>query len=112
MRYVRPRFVATLLGLLCFQASGQGQTLSITNYRFVSEQIVTSTQSRVTYRADLVNPGQNLASVAATVASQDPFGIRVVPGQGTLNFTNVPAHGQVTSTDTFTVIVTTGASLD
>ena len=44
-------------------------------------------------------------SVTATLTGLDPFNIRVAPGQGTLNFTPVPANSQVTSTNTFTIIV-------
>ena len=55
---------AVALGsLFSLVASGQAQcpgNLSITNYRFVSEQRVSLTLSNVTYTADLVNPGRRL----------------------------------------------------
>lgn len=84
----------------------------ITNYQFVSQARINSTQSDLTYRADVVNPGPGLTSLTATLTSLDPSVVRVVQGQGTLNFPAVPAYGQVTSSNTFTVLVNDGAPLD
>src|ERR1017187_10709665 len=107
MRNVR---LAMGVGLACVIPSllfGQGgNSLSIANYQLVNQQSVNSTQSRVTYRADLVNPGGAFTSVSATVASLNPFIIRTLPGQDTLNFAPVPANSQVTSNNTFTILVT------
>jgi hypothetical protein len=88
--------------LLSCGAIAQSQTLSITNYHVVNEQVLTASYSRITYRADLVNPGPALSQVTATVTTADPF-TRVIPGQDTLNFTDVPANGQVTSIDAFSI---------
>src|ERR1017187_3330526 len=105
MRCVRPAAFAALVFSAGSLAFGQGTTLSITNYQYVSEQRVTLTTSNVTYRADLVSPGVALASASATLTSLDPFSVRVVPGQDTLHFAPVPAKGQVTSSNTFTILV-------
>jgi hypothetical protein len=100
--YVRSPSILTFAVLLSSGAVAQSQTLSITNYRVVSEQVLTATYSRITYRADLVNPGPAQSQVTATVTTVDPF-TRVITGQDTLNFTDVPANGQVTSIDSFSI---------
>src|ERR1019366_5569551 len=46
-----------------------------------------------------------LASATATLTSLNVVSFRVVPGQDTLQFGPVPAGGQVTSTNTFTILV-------
>jgi len=91
-----------LFGTLAF---GQAQSLSIGNYQVVSEQSITQTQSNVTYRADLMNTGTVPAIVTATVTSLNPYSVRTNPGQDTLRFPPVLANGQVTSTNTFTVLI-------
>src|SRR5260370_24163539 len=96
MGYVRSPSILAFAVLLSSGAVAKSQTLSITNYRVVSEQVLTATYSRITYRADLVNPGPALSQVTATMTSLDPF-TRFSPGQDTLNFTAVPANAQVTS---------------
>ena len=78
--------------------------LTIVNYQFVIEQSAGAVKSFVTYGADLSNPGTALGSVAATASSIDPFVITLAPGQDTLNFAPVPENGQVTSSNTFTVL--------
>ena len=80
------------------------QTPSITNYKFVAEERVTRTQSNVTYAADLVNPGPAITSAVATLSTSVP-NITVVPTSRTLSFGPVPANGQVTSNNTFTILV-------
>jgi trimeric autotransporter adhesin len=106
MRSVRAAIMIALAFLaVSFAAFGETPGLSITNYQFVSEQRVTLTQSNVTYRADLVNPGGALASATATMTSLNPFSFRTVTGQDTLRFGPLPAGGQVTSTNTFTILV-------
>src|SRR4051794_9385501 len=104
MRYAWTASIAGLY-LFCAGAFAQSPALSVSNYQFVSDQVITATQSRVTYRADLVNAGPALGHVTATVASLDPFSARVIPGQDTLHFDNVPANGKVTSGDTITVLL-------
>ena len=66
----------------------------------------------VANRADLINPGVALGSLTATLTSLDPFTVRVVPGQGSLTFAPVPANGQVTSNNTFTILTDTAIPLD
>lgn len=84
-----------------------GQNLSITNYRFVSQQAISATTSQAVYRADLMNSGPALASATATVTSLVP-NVQIVPGQGVLNFGPVGSGGQVTSSNTFTIQFTNG----
>lgn len=107
MRYVY-RGAAVALSILAgstILGHGAAQNLSITNFQVVSQQVVTPTQSRVIYRADLVNPGSSFASVSATATTTNPFMVRVVPGSDTLTFAPVPASSQTTSLNTFTVLI-------
>jgi len=87
--------------LLAGQAQAQ---LSITNYKFVSEERVTRTQSNVTYTADLVNTGPPITSAVATLSTSVP-NIVVVPTANTLSFGAVPSNGQVSSNNSFTILV-------
>jgi PKD domain len=73
-----------------------------TSYVLVSAQRVTRNQSYFTYQAILTNTGPAIPAVTATAISVVP-GVTIVAGQGTLHFSPVPAHSQVTSTDTFTI---------
>src|SRR5947207_956258 len=82
------------VSLYCVAALGADGPLSITNYQFVSKQDGPG-QSFVTYRADLVNSGRALETVAATLSTLDPATIRVAPGQGVLKFGPVRANSQV-----------------
>ena len=111
MGYAVPRSIPGFAILLSVVAAAHGQSLSITNYRVVSEQVLTASYSRVTYRADLVNSGPALSQVTATVTTIDPF-TRVLPGQDFLTFTNVPAGGQVTSIDVFSVQAKNNVTFD
>src|SRR4051794_2960597 len=106
MRRVCLFLVFALIGFLVpSTVFGQAQqTLSITNYQFVSEQRLSASTSYVTYRADLVNNGAARNAVTASVSSLVPS-IQVVPGQGNLHFMPVPANMTVTSLDTFTILV-------
>ena len=88
-----------------------GPGLSISNYTFVSEQRVTLTQSNVTYSASLVNSGAALSSMTA-VLSGVPNGVQIVAGQDSLSFAAVPANGQATSTNTFTINVDRTVSIN
>ena len=99
---------ALLSSSVLFAQSG---ALSISNYQLVSEQRLTREQWFRTYKADLVNTGQALTSVTATVSSLSPS-VKPVAGQNTLHFAPVPANGRVTSTDTFTILVDNGTSFD
>src|SRR5450759_1445133 len=105
MRYMCLAAVAAFSVLAPSAAFGQASSLSITNYQFVSEQRASLTSSDVTYRADVKNTGVALASVTATLTSLDPFSVRTVPRQDTLHFAPVPANSQVTSSNTFTILV-------
>jgi trimeric autotransporter adhesin len=91
------------LPLICLPAPLQGQGLSIANYQLVSQQTIQRIVN-VTFRADLVNTGAALGAAAATVTSLNPS-IQVAPGQDTLQFASVPANSQVTSSNTFTLQV-------
>ena len=87
-------------------------TLTVQNYQLVGRQTAAAGASYVTYKADLVNPGKAFGSVTATLASLDPYTIRIVPGQGTLDFAPVPANADVTSSNTFTIITNAAVPLD
>ena len=105
MRYVSSAAVAALSIITSSVMFGQADKLSITNYQFVSEQFYSRTQSKVTYRADLANQGTAFDSVTATVTSSTP-NVVVTPGdQDTLLFAPVPAHTQIPSNNTFTILV-------
>ncbi|MEO7143763.1 MAG: hypothetical protein ABI165_09710, partial [Bryobacteraceae bacterium] len=69
-------------------------------------------KSVLTFRAALVNPGGALGSVTATLTSLDPFTIRLAPGQDTLTFAPVPDGSQVSSGNTFTILVDPNVPLD
>ncbi len=101
MRYV---FLAAFAAVSLFGQSVSPK-LSITNYQVVTQEPASPGSWRVTYRADLVNSGEALAAFKATVSSVDSTGVQTVAGQDVLNFDSVPAGAQVTSTDTFTVLV-------
>lgn len=100
MSYVRAAKLVAVLLPFSTAVWGQAPALSITNY-----QLVSKFGTAVTYRADIVNRGAALTSATATLTSLDPFSVRTRPGQDVLNFGAVPANGQVTSTNTFTVIM-------
>ena len=105
MRYVFS--VAALAVLAMFapsQASAQG--LSVTNYRLISTERLSNTQSYYTLAADIVNTGAARSAVTATVSSPVP-NLQVVPGQTNLHFTSVPAGGTIGSIDTFKLLVDT-----
>ena len=85
-------------------AFAQVQGLSVTNYQLVSEQRISRNESYLTYRADLVNTGPARSAITATVFSAVPA-VQTVPGQTNLHFAPVPANSQVTSNNTFTILV-------
>ncbi len=85
--------------------SGQAlQDLSIVNYLIVSQQPVSGTQLSITLSADLLNKGQAIPAVNATVTSPVP-NIQVVAGRDTLRFAPVPGHTQIRTADTITILV-------
>ena len=112
MIHLRKAVLSALLLLFCSAAFGQAPVLYIVNYQFVSQQLNSGTNSVVTYRADIVNPGSLLSSVSATVSSTDPYSIRVIPGQDTLQFSPVPASSHVASSNTFSLLVDQSVPLD
>jgi len=118
MRYLCVAILIALSVLIPCAMFGQGAgpgpapTPFLTNFQFVSQVRINSRQSDLTYRADVVNPGPGLASLTAALTSLDTSKVLVVQGQGTLNFPAVPAYSQVTSSNTFTVLVDDGAPLD
>lgn len=102
---LRKAALSALLLCFCSAVSAQAPSLYILNYQLVSQQINSATNAVVTYRADLVNPGSLLSSVTASATSTDPFSIRIIPGQDTLQFAPVPASSHVTSNNTFSMLV-------
>ena len=102
MRYVCPAAVLAFSILAPSAFSGQ---LSVVNYQVVSQTPAAGTKYAVTYQADLQNSGTALDSVKAVGASNNPFTFRMFPGADVLNFAPVPANGQTTSTNTFTILV-------
>ena len=91
------------LSILSSSLVAQSQTLTIASYSYVSQVAVRPTQWQVTFSATVVNSGAALGSVTATI-SNAPFGITLIGGEDVLNFGAVPANGQATSTNTFTVL--------
>ena len=103
------------VAILCFFSSfvlGAEQSLSITNYQFVSSTPVTLTKANVTYRADLVNAGYPLASVTSTISSLNTASFTVVQGHETLTFAPVAANSRTTSSNTFTILVDRSVAFD
>ena len=99
---------ASRLAVLCLCAVVPGvfgQTLSITNYQFVSSQTITTSLAFVTYKADIVNKGNPIAAVLATATTLNPSSFTMAAGQDTLKFAPVPANTPVTSSNTFTIRV-------
>jgi len=108
MRYLYSLATVAFSLVVSCSTFGQGsaQNLSITNYQFVSQSPVTATQWQVVYKADVLNSGAiPYAAVTAQVTSQNPFSVRTINGKDILNFGPVPANGQVTSLNTFTILV-------
>ena len=65
MRHVCAATVVVLSVLAPSVLLGQRTDLTITNYRILREEQATPTQSRVTFQADVLNPGPGLSSVTA-----------------------------------------------
>jgi hypothetical protein len=86
--------------------------LDMVSYSLVRQMAVTGTQSYMTYRADLSNPGATtLGPMVARLTSLDPSKVQVV-GRGELNFTSAPPNGQVPSSNTFTILTDPTVPLD
>ncbi len=92
-------------------AQGTLGSLSITRYNYVSEQRMTRNIFYVTYTVDLANNGGARTAVTATVTSSTP-NVQILPGQNTVHFGPIPANGQVTSLDTFTISVDRSVPFD
>ena len=114
MRHVyQGAFVAlSILAGSAILGQATAQNLTITNFQMISQQSVTPTQSRVIYKADLINGGTSFASVTAAASTSNPFMVRIVPGSDTLTFAPVPANGQVASLNTFSVLVNPNVPFD
>jgi uncharacterized protein YjdB len=97
--------------LLPIASCAFGQNLSIANYTPVSQQTVQGILT-VTYTADLVNTGAALGAVTATVSSLSTSSVQIEAGQNTLQFAPVPANSQVTSSNTFTLLLPGGLPAD
>ena len=97
---------ATVIGFLTlFPSMAMAQAgLSIINLQLQNQTRATVTQWYLTYTADLANQGPVPVTVSATVSSTVPT-VQVVAGQGELHFPPAPAGGQVTSVNTFTILV-------
>jgi hypothetical protein len=92
----------SLIGLstmLCGIASAQ---LSIVNYQKLSETRVDRTLFDYTFKADISNQGAAIDAATATVTSLSPS---ITVRSGTLSFSNIPANGSVTSSNTFVIRV-------
>ncbi len=76
---------------------------SVGNYKLVSERPAGRTQWFATYRAELQTNGVANPGSSATLSSLVPS-VRIVPGQGKLNFGTHPSNGR-TSSNTFTILV-------
>jgi len=112
MRYVCSAALVAFSILTPSTIFAQANSLSITNYQYLGVQVISPTTSRVTYTASLVNSGPALATVTATVATLDPFSVKVVPGYGTLHFSHVAANSVTTTTDSITLLALNGTPFD
>ena len=100
-----------LLILLSIASCALCQSLSVTNYKAVSQQTIRGTLV-VSYTADLVNTGAALGAVTATLSNLNTSGVQVEPGENTLQFAPVPANSQVTSSNTFTLLISNSQPVD
>src|SRR5271165_1308587 len=109
MRLINSAITTGLSLFICssmMSSPGQAQNFSVTNYQFISQSPVTATQWQVVYKADLVNAGATpYATVTGQLTSLNPFSFRTITGENQLNWAPVPANSQVTSSNTFTILV-------
>ena len=94
--------IAALAALVVLSPAEASAQFSISNYALVSETRITRSVSDFEYRANIVNTGVARSSVTATLTSA-PGASQII--RGLLHFSNVPANGQSTSTDTFLIRV-------
>ena len=94
--------IAALAALVVLSPAEAWAQYSISNYALVSETRVTRSVSDFEYRANIVNTGVARPSVTATLTSA-PGASQII--RSLLHFSNVPANGQSTSTDTFLIRV-------
>src|SRR3979411_2358263 len=105
MRYLNPAAgMLVALAILTPSAIFCASDLSIVGYDLVSETRVTRSQWYSSYKAKLQNNGPAIGGVTATVTSPSPTAL-VTPGQGTVHFGPVAANSQISSSDTFTILV-------
>jgi len=105
MRHLYSLAAAVIGFLTLFPSMAMAQAgLSITNLQIRNQTRATVTQWYLTYTADLLNQGPVPVTVSATVSSTVPT-VQVVAGQGELHFPPAPAGGEVTSVNTFTILV-------
>jgi hypothetical protein len=90
---------------------GHQAPLRIVNYSLVSQRAVAGTRSYATYQADLLNTGTDVGPLMARLRSLDPTSVQVM-GEGALNFESVPADSQVTSSNTFTILIDSTVPFD
>src|SRR5215475_4140573 len=82
------------------------------NYIEVGSEVrFTRTQFYVTFEVILVNNGPALPGVTASLTTQAP-NVTLVPGQSTVHFAPVPAHSNVMSNDTFTILIDRSVPFD
>ena len=109
MRFINSAVTTFLSLLICSSVMSspcQAQNFTVTNYQFISQSPVTATQWQVVYKADLVNGGAvPFASVTGQLTSLNPFSFRTITGENQLTWAPVPANSQVTSSNTFTILV-------
>jgi PKD domain-containing protein/K319-like protein len=102
----------------CIQFSapmfGQGPvtSLSVTNYRVVSERRLTPTQSELTFRADLVSQDATRTAVRAKLKNANALGVHSIPGRDALLFRPARPGRPVASDNTFTLLVNPTVPLD
>ena len=110
MRHI-PVVLAIVTPFVIF-GQDRARDLAITNYLVVDEQVYSPTQSKVTYRADIVNTGQTLMDSVAASLTSVPLNVQVMPGQHTLRFAPALANTQVSSSNTFTILVDRSVPFD
>jgi hypothetical protein len=115
--FARLPFLSLLL--LCSQHAMQAHsssvdcrasTFTIVGYQFAGSQPANFGQVFMSYRVTLMNSGMAEGFVHGTLASLNPFAIRIPPGQDSVGFGPVAADSQVTGS--FTILVNPTAPVD
>ncbi|MGD1069448.1 MAG: putative Ig domain-containing protein [Bryobacteraceae bacterium] len=114
MRYVYTAVIGLALSALVpCSVFGEEPPFSIppvdSSYTLVGQTRNSLTKFSYTYQATLVNAGPAVSNLTATLTSL-ASSVTVVAGQGTLQFASVPANGNATSTNTFTITVDRSAA--